>query len=221
MKMHALADFSAADAMLKRYEQGVIEKATRSAINKTLMQARTQMAREITAEFEVSSAYVKARLRVRTSAAKQGAYRLEGALIGGDGKRRSANLIAFLERSVTLAELKRRAQAGTRNELFFKIKRRGPRKMIKGAFVGNQGRTVFVRTAGTMKSRANSKGPLHKQAIEPLRTIDVAQMFNTKRINLKVQQFIRENFARIYASEVRFFSGGRAGGAPRLGISRG
>lgn len=213
MKVTVVDNFPQAAAMLKRYEQDVLQKATRSAINKTLAQAKTQMAREIVSEFAVSSAYVKQRLRVRTSSAKMGAYRIEGALIGGDGKRRSANLIAFLERVVTIAELKRRAKAGTRNQLFFKIKRRGAAKPIKGAFIGNKGRTVFVRTDGTMKSRAGSKGTKHRQAIESLRTIDVSQMFNTRRINLKVQAFIRGNFKRIFAHEVRFFSGGRSGAA--------
>lgn len=50
----------------------------------------------------------------------------------------------------------------------FKIKRNGPRKLIPGAFLINDGKTVMIRVG---KQRL---------PIKALQTINVAQMFNTR-----------------------------------------
>jgi len=42
--------------------------------------------------------------------------------------------------------------------------------------------------------------------IKALTTIDVAQMFNTKRINAKVVQMIEAKFPTIFANEVRYYT---------------
>ena len=73
------------------------------------------------------------------------------------------------------------------------IKRGGGRKLIAGAFIANQGRTVFIRKAG------------QGRAITPVETIDVPQMFNTRRINEAVRQIIVERFPRIFENEARYF----------------
>ena len=64
---------------------------------------------------------------------------------------------------------------------------------IPGAFLINGGKTVMIREG---KSRL---------PIKALQTIDVAQMFNTKRINAKVVQLIEERFPGIFANDVKFF----------------
>jgi len=164
-----------------------------STINKTLDQAQTSMVREITAEFNVKAAYVRQRLRIRRASTK-GRFTIAGSLIGGSSNRgRSANIIAFVERVVTLAEGRRRAKAGTQNQLFVKVKRVGPKKPLKGAFIGNQGRTVFIREG---KSRL---------PIKPVQVIDVAQMFNTKRINAKVVATMKDRFPTNFDREARYY----------------
>jgi hypothetical protein len=71
-----------------------------------------------------------------------------------------------------------------------KIKKAGPRKLIKGAFIGNKGRTVFERAGSGV-------GRLPIRAVE---TIDVQQMFNTRRLNAavinKINQLLPIEFAR-------------------------
>jgi hypothetical protein len=61
-------------------------------------------------------------------------------------------------------------------------------------FVGNKGRTVFRRT-----------GP-KRLPIEPVRTIDVPQMFNQRRINKIVRDVMQQDFARILTSEARYYA---------------
>lgn len=198
MELKITNNFPAVTAKLAALEKGVGNRALASAVNKTMAQASTQMAREIVAEFNVTSTYVKQRLRVRRASAKGGRFAIEASLIGGSGKRRSANIIAFVEKVVSLAEGKRRAKAGTLRSVFVKVKRKGGKKPVagkygQGAFIGNKGRTVFERV-----------GP-KRLPIEPVRTIDVAQMFNARRINRVVIAAIQAKFPGIFASEARFF----------------
>jgi hypothetical protein len=168
------------------------DRALVSAINKTLDQARTQMVRSITSEFNVTAAYVRDRLRIRR-AVSRGQLRLEGSLIGGNAKGRSANIIRFVERKVTLAEGRRRKKAGTQNQVFVKVKRTGGLKPLTGAFIGNQGRTVFERTGSG------------RLPIKPVQVIDVAQMFNTRRVSKVVVDTIKSKFPDIFAREARFY----------------
>ena len=186
-------NFPAVQRRLEQLRQDVATKALASAVNKTIEQARTQMAREITAEFNVTSGYVKDRLRIKRASYKAGLFAIEAALVGGDGKRRSANIIRFVENKTSLAEGRKRLKAGTQGQLFVKVKRRGAKKPLGPAFIGNKGRTVFVRVG---------KGRL---PIKPVQVIDVAQMFNTRRINLKVREGIATKFPAIFQREAAFY----------------
>jgi hypothetical protein len=206
MQLSIKTNFPAVQAALDRLQADVRDRALASAMNKTIDQARTGMVREITSEFNVKAAYVRERLRVRRASAK-GRFAIEASLIGGKGGRgRSANIIAFVEGVVSLAEGKRRAKAGTQNQLHVKVKKGGAKKPLKGAFIGNKGRTVFERVEGQQMS--SRPGPLnkHSQAIRPVQVIDVAQMFNTKRINAKVVQLMRDKFPAIFTREARFYT---------------
>ncbi|HKX41340.1 MAG TPA: phage tail protein [Burkholderiaceae bacterium] len=188
-------NFPEVQAKLQRLQSDVGAAALASAINKTLAQGKTQMVRAITAEFNVKAAYVRDRLRIRRATARGGTALIEGALMGGKSDRtRSANIIAFVERKVTLAEGRRRRKAGTLNQLFVKVKRTGPVKPIPGAFIGNKGRTVFKRVGKT------------RLPIEPVQTIDVAQMFNTKRINIEVRKVMLAKFPTVFAREAAFYT---------------
>lgn len=180
---------------LAALQSSLRERAIAGALNKVTDQARTRMIREITREFEMKSGDVRAALRIRR--ARGGAFGTQlvaelAAFQRPNG--RGFNVIRFMERKVTLAEAKRRAKAGTLNQLAFKIKRGGGAKRIAGAFIGNKGRTVFVRTG---KARLPIKG---------VTTIDVAQMFNTRRINGAVVAFIEAKFPELLARELAFFA---------------
>lgn len=201
MQLSIKTNFPAIEAQLDALEKDIALHATASAVNKILDQSKTAMVREITSEYEVKADYVRSRLSVRRATRKAGLLAIEGTLLGGSDKGRAANIIAFVERKVTLAEARKRAKAGTLGQLFVKIKRNGGRKPLKGAFIGNKGRTVFER---------EGKGRL---PIKPVQTIDVPQMFNTKRINATVTRFMLEKFPTIFAREVRFFTDRFNGGA--------
>lgn len=187
-------NFPEVQRAIDRLSEDVRGPALASAINKTLDQAKTAMVRGITAEFNVTAAYVRERLRVRRASARQGLFAIEGSLVGGDGRRRSANIIRFVENKVSLAEAKRRGKAGTLSQLYVKVKRTSPAKPLKGAFIGNKGRTVFRRV-----------GPA-RLPIEPVQVIDIAQMFNTRRINSVVVAAMKAKFPAIFEREARFYT---------------
>jgi hypothetical protein len=189
-------NFPAVQQSLERLREGVRERALASAVNKTLAKARTAMSREIRAEFNLPASTVRDSLHIRRANFRAGVFSITGALESRDprGRYRSLNVIHFAARQ-------------TRHGLTVKIKRKGPRKKIAGAFIANKGRTVFERVAGTtMQSRAQSKGAQHREQIKPVQTINVQQMFNTRRINAKVVQMIRDEFPAIVMREARFYT---------------
>lgn len=155
--------------------------AMASALNKTVAQAKTAMSREIRAEFNISAGNVGKRLRITRAMASGGRFRLSARLESEDTRGRSANLALFAARQ-------------TAKGVSFKIKKTGPRKLIPGAFLINDGKTVMIR-----------KGK-QRLPIKAIQTIDVAQMFNTKRINAKVLRFIEDKFPTLFANEAKFFT---------------
>jgi len=148
------------------------------SLNRTIEQARTEMSRLIRAEYNLSASYVRERLAIRKAWASAGQFSLSAELRGGDGKRRSANVVAFGARKVS-------------GGVSVVIRKRN-RKVIKGAFIGNKGRTVFKRDSAA------------RLPISPVQTIDVAQMFNTRRINAAVQAAMHAKFPAIFQRELAF-----------------
>lgn len=183
-------------AALDELQAAVRERAAVSAINKTLAKARTNMTRAIARHYNVTSTYVRDRLRVEGAVYRGGRAHIYGTLNGSGkrGKGRSANLIAFVEKSTSLAQARKRAKAGTLEQLHFQIKKTGPRVVIPGAFIGNKGRTVFIRQG---KPRL---------PIKALQTIDVPQMFNQRDINRSVRRAMENDFPPIFAHELKFWT---------------
>ena len=163
------------------------------ALNKTIDQGRAEMARRIAAEYRIKISDVRQRLAI-TRARKQGkALELTVSLEATRaGKGRGMNLIAFH------AGGGRVLKSGKRQQLRFKIRRAGGNKQITGAFIGNKGRTIFIRDG---KSRL---------PIKAVNTIDVLQMFNTKRINLAVREALLASLESNFDRELRVVLGGYA-----------
>jgi hypothetical protein len=154
-----------------------------SAVNKTLAQGQTEMSRRIREEFNLTAAKVREKLFIRRAGFKAGRFTIEGALQSRDpgGKRRAINLINFAARQ-------------TAQGLTVKIKRSGGRVVAsKKGFIGNKGRTAFTRVG------------MKRLPIRPLQTIDVPQMFNTRRINSAVVRKIRDRFPVIFERELQFY----------------
>ena len=176
-------NFPEVQRKLDRLQSDIGTKALASAVNKTLALSRTEMSKQIRAEFNLSASKVREKLHIRKATFKAGRFSIEGSFSSSTkGGRRAINVINFA------------ARQGLRG-VTVKIKKQGARKTIKGAFTGNAGRTVFRRVG---KERL---------PIDPVQTIDVPQMFNTRRINVVVRRFMQERFPAIFDRDVRFYMG--------------
>jgi hypothetical protein len=200
MQISISTNFPEVQRMLSRMQSDVRERALPSAINKTVEQGRTQMVREITKEYRVTAAYARERLSIKRARFKAGVLMVEAELVGGSNRNRSANIIRFVERSVTLAQARKRVNDGTLEQLRVQVRRSGGKKILKGAFIGNKGRTVFIREG---KARL---------PIKPVQTIDIPSMFNQKRINRTVVGVLKDRFPTIFEREARFFTAKFNGG---------
>lgn len=194
MQFSIKTNFPDVQRQLQAMQDDIGKRALASALNKTVAQAKTAMSREIRAEFNISASKVGTALKVNNARASGGTLRLEASLESPRQRGRSLNLINFMERSTTIAQARKRGKAGTLNQLHVQIKKMGGKKALGSAFIGNKGRTVFVRTG---KARL---------PIKALQTIDVAGMFNTKRVNAKVLAMIEAKFPELFANEAKFFT---------------
>lgn len=195
MKISITTNFPAVQRQLQAMQAEVGNRAVVSALNKTAAQAKTSMSREIRAEFRMSASDVNRSLMVKQARATGGSVNFSAELssISKRGKR-SLNMINFMESSVTLAQARKRSKAGKLEQLHVQIKRAGGKKALGSAFIGNEGRTIFVRTG---KGRLPIKG---------LQTIDVASMFNTRRVNARVLKMIHDRFPELFEHEAKFFT---------------
>ena len=204
MKIDIRENLNAVKAELSRLQAGIRDKAIARALNRTVEQGRTQMVRAITSEFAIKAGDVRPVIKIRQARGGFGGGMLTADVSAmKDAKRRGLNLIRFGARSAPGAGRKVvrfRGSSGWAQRVVpvgggvaVKIKRGGGRKTIAHAFIANAGRTVFIRTG---KERLPIRG---------VTTIDVPQMFNTRRINGAVVQVIRDKFPEILAREVRFY----------------
>ncbi len=154
------------------------------ALNKTAAKGKTEVNRAITQRYQIKASEVRNSVSMRNASAKQGGELQATISIFGSQKKkgRSLNLIHFTERKVTLAQGRKRAKDGTQNQLRFNIIKGQGGKMIKGSFIGNKGRTIFMREG---KARL---------PIKPVQVIGVGQMFNFRPISERVIKRINDEF---------------------------
>jgi hypothetical protein len=159
----------------------IVAQATARAVNRTIEQAKTSMSREIRAEFNISASKVSAALRINRATFRNGLFRIEASLESPSKRGRSLNLINFSARQ-------------TSRGVSVLIKKGGGRKVLPHAFIANQGRTVFQRVG---KARL---------PIVAVQTIDVAGMFNTRRINARVVKFMLDKFPEVFEREAKYYT---------------
>jgi len=178
---------------LTRLQKDIADKAVARALNATIKQGETAMARQISLTYRISQSVVKQRLSVTRARRNGSRLELQVTLEATrKGRGRAMNMIAF----VTTAA--RRLKTGKRNQTKLQVRRDGGRKQVTGAFIGNQERTLFIRTG---KARL---------PIEPVNTIDVVQMFNTRKISTAVQTVLLDRFAINFTRELKVVLGGFA-----------
>lgn len=170
MQITIKTDFSGVQRKLNALSENLQAKVIPAAINKVGDKARAEMVRQITGEFNIRPAEVRSRLRLIRASKKLEKWYATLDPFALNRRGRSMNLIHFVEKSISLAEGRRRKKAGTQNQLRFQVKKIGGKKIIEGAFLANNGRTVFVRVG---KDRL---------PIKPVQVIDVPQMFNARRV---------------------------------------
>lgn len=182
MQISIQTNFPEVQRQLDAMRRDVAQQATARALNRTVEQAKTAMSKEIRAEFVLPAATVNQSLMINRASLKGGNLGMQATLssISQPGKR-SLNLAHFQARQ-------------TARGVTFKIRRDGPRQLIPGAFLINGGKTVMIREG---KKRL---------PIKALQTINVSQMFNTKRINAKVVQVIQDRFPTIFQREAKYYT---------------
>lgn len=194
MQIKVTSNFPEVQKALKQFRADIVDKAMVRSLNRTVEQARTRMSREIRAEYAIDASSVRDRLKVRRAFIYGSRRSIEAALYVNPGRGRSLNVIRFTARQT--------AQGVT-----VRIRKSTGRKLLRGAFIANQGRTVFTRLPGTaMTSKPRRWGGQHDDQLKPLSTIDVGQMFNTKRINQAVIKAMEDIFPRVFERELAFYA---------------
>ena len=186
MRLSVSVDLSGALKKLDTARKEV-QRATVDALNRTAEQARTAAVRDITGTFNLQSGFVRDQIEIRKAGFHNG--RMEATLIVRK-RNRSLNLIRFVEKSVTLKQREKRKKAGTLG-LYVKVKKGGKNTQLKGAFIGNSGRTVFQRVG---------KGRL---PIEPLQAIGVGQAMVSDVGRAKLEAAVREAFPKNLRNQLK------------------
>ena len=166
---------------LRQVASDLQPKVLGPAINKVAEKARAEISRAIPQEYAVKASEVRNAVSLRK--ARSGNLEATITVFGSTSRRgRSMNLIHFLAavQQAGKAMKTRGAKASKADlsalnrQLGFLIKRGGGLRKIDGAFVGNQGRTIFRRTG---KARL---------PIEPLQVIGFSQMFSSRKISTRI-----------------------------------
>ena len=178
---------------LRRIQSAIGQgKATAMAINKVAEKAQVEIRRAVTEQYQISASEVRGSLNLRRATNKRGSVEAVIDVFGSPTKRgRSMNMVRFLA-AVQAAgramktrgtRAKKKDLAALGQQIGFAIKRGGGMKTIPGAFVGNHGRTVFIRTG-------NKRLP-----IKAVQVIGVSQMFSGRQIHDRVLAKINDDLA--------------------------
>ena len=173
---------SSIQGSLRKVAESVQANALRQATARAASRGQTVAKRKIAKEYNVKVGEAGRAFSISRNV-RDPTTGLPAAVITASGKR-GRNVIMFMERVVTLAEVRRRRKAGTLNQLRFII-RRGKQVTIGGAFVAHHNRGTFVaqRIPGSVaKNRAKYAGTKYAEAIRGVSTIDVPGMFSARRV---------------------------------------
>lgn len=106
-------DFRNVQRELKSLQSDIKNKVIPTALNKIAAKAKTEMKRAISSEFNIPQDEVNARLRITRAKRDFKNWFVVLDPFASKRKGRSLNLIRFVEKSVTLAEGRRRNNSGT------------------------------------------------------------------------------------------------------------
>lgn len=199
MQLDIRGDFGPAKRYLDGLAENLRNKALARALNEVGRQTKTKARQEIVAEFNLKASDVSSMLFVEK--AKPRFDRLAVSIQARSKRGRSLNVIRFVERSVTLAQAKKRRKAGTQDRIFVKIKRDGGTKMLsKPKWAASMPFILTNKKSGGTFVAARTDGG--RYSIQGVQTVDVPSMFNTKRINSRLLANIRLIFPTILKREI-------------------
>ena len=180
-------------AKLSGLSTALVDKVLPAAINKAADKARAEINRAIPEVYNVTATEVRNSIQI--IGASKARPRAVISIFGSAARKgRSLNMIHFLAavRAAGKAQKTRRTKTNKAalralgKEIGFLIKKGAGLRSIPGSFVGNKGRTIFIRNPD--KQSKNRPGPLnkHTQAIDPVQVIGYSQMFASRRISDRV-----------------------------------
>ena len=165
---------------MREIEAALNPQTHKKAMNRTLndlgKKMQTATVKNVRSEYNVKSGEVKSHIKTRKSRYSKLKYSME---VSG----KVLNLMNFSARQ-------------TRKGVTAKVKKAGGRKVVRGAFIGNKGRTVFKRVG---KNRL---------PIKALKTLSVPQMFNEKRLK-EAEELIQKDYFVMYDRNFSFYSRSR------------
>jgi hypothetical protein len=174
MRIDLTVDIEPALRYLKDIEKNVVPRAAAATINKVAVSARAEAVRQIARETGIPQAEVRKRIDIVGRASK---YKLEAVITARPW---SPNLIRFKAREV---------RQGVAASAWRK------RKVYKGAFIGNKGRTVFARTS---KDRLPIK-PLRGPSVR----VEFLRGYALKAMQRKIDERFNVEFERAMAQFLR------------------
>lgn len=178
------------ESKLRNMQASLNGDVIQSSINKVAQSVRDEIGKSVTSAYNLGNKEVDDSMRLRKAGGNEMVATV--SIWGSPSRRgRAMNLIRFLQTQSTAGTLRRSGMFGTstrreermrdahalemaKRQLEFLIKRGASLKQIKGAFIGNKGRTVFRRLG---KDR---------YPIEGVSTIGVGQMFNSRAIRDRI-----------------------------------
>lgn len=185
------ADIERAVRSLTEMQRAVLPTATARALNKTAAQARTQAAREIRNQYNISSRIIARHIHLN---------RATRSVL-------TASVTAEGEKLPVVAFGARQTKRGVTAQI-----KRGARRLIRSAFIatlrsGHRG--VFARGqyAGrnfVRRTRRIRPYPKPDLPISELFTVGVPQGFSNRLVLGALERKVREKFPSILAHEIRF-----------------
>ncbi len=203
LRINVKADFGPALRQLDALAAAARGPVLARTLNRIADQTKTAAVRAIAREFTLTASKVRERIKVRKAFARTG-LAVEVAVPSRYGKR-ALNVISFGAKplyaaagragqagKLALKATGSRRQAGVQ----VKIKRQGPAQRGRGWFI-----LTNKKTGGRFVAKRVGAG---RADIEPVRTVDVGQMFNTRALQAKLLADIRAKFPRELERQLAF-----------------
>jgi hypothetical protein len=189
--MEIVIDMSEFEKAMAELDPKNFKKAINSTVNKVGSKVKTQIAKEITGRYNISSKMVKKYISFKKSNLSDMHYNIRV-------KSYTKNARNFMSKSMSIKK-------GDVGGIQVKIRKSAGKKVIKGSFVGSNdhgGQIVFQRVKGTqMVSKKNKR-----EKIKAVNTIAISKMLR-KSSQIKIEKMATEHFSKTLKHQMDFYQG--------------